>query len=181
MPLRFGLFDINKSASPMQNFLQIINFYQNLKLSLIHILRKYDGYIIIFNHHIYMYKYIKLYLLSLTALILRNLDALTTEDEVMATLSTTIPNLVKSVSAVCIGRDPLTSTSRGLCYLGTESTIDALAIHGALNNLKTPLTIDGKTGKRTFYKYYTFPHNIIRNMNLEIILYFLFVFLFMYQ
>lgn len=67
----------------------------------------------------------------------------------MATLSMVIPNLVKSVSAVCIGRDPLTSTSRGLCYLGTESTIDALAIHGALNNLKAPLTIDGKTGKQT--------------------------------
>lgn len=78
---------------------------------------------------------------------LRNLDALTTEDEVMATISTVIPELVKSISAVCISRDPLTSTSRGLCYLGTESTIDALAIHGALTNLKSPLTIDGKTGE----------------------------------
>lgn len=86
---------------------------------------------------------------------LRNLDALTTEDEVMATLSTVVPNLVKSISAVCIGRDPLTSTSRGLCYLGTESTIDALAIHGALNCLQTPFTIDDKTGKY----YYSFFFN----------------------
>lgn len=78
---------------------------------------------------------------------MRNLDALTTEDSVMSALSTAIPDLVKSISAVCIGRDPLTSTSRGLCYLGTESTIDALAIFGSLNNLKTPLNIDGKTGK----------------------------------
>lgn len=77
---------------------------------------------------------------------LRNLDALTTEDTVMSVLNTAIPDLVKKISAVSIGRDPLTSTSRGICYLGTESTLDALAIHGALSNLLTPLNIDGKTG-----------------------------------
>lgn len=77
---------------------------------------------------------------------MRNLDALTTEDSVMAVLNNIIPDLVKSISAVCIGRDPLTSTSRGICYLGTESTIDALAIYGALNSSKAPLVIDGKTG-----------------------------------
>lgn len=80
------------------------------------------------------------------AIMLRNLDALTTEDTVMSVLNTTIPDLVKKISAVSIGRDPLTSTSRGICYLGTESTVDALAIHGALSNLLTPLSIDGKTG-----------------------------------
>nr|CAH7735284.1 unnamed protein product [Callosobruchus chinensis] len=84
---------------------------------------------------------------------MRNLDALTTEDSVLAVLNTVIPDLVKSISAVRIGRDPLTSTSRGLCYLGTESTIDALAIFGALNNLETPLAIDGKTGDISYCKY----------------------------
>nr|XP_023020760.1 RNA-binding protein 5 [Leptinotarsa decemlineata] len=86
-------------------------------------------------------------------IMMRNLDALTTEDSVMAVLSTAIPNLVKSISAVCIGRDPLTSTSRGLCYLGTDSTIDALAIYGALTASKTPLTIDGKTVILSYCKY----------------------------
>ncbi|XP_057655336.1 RNA-binding protein 5-like isoform X1 [Diorhabda carinulata] len=86
-------------------------------------------------------------------IMMRNLDALTTEDSVMSVLSTAIPDLVKSISAVCIGRDPLTSTSRGLCYLGTDSTIDALAIFGALNNLKTPLTIDGKSVIISYCKY----------------------------
>ncbi|CAH1103412.1 unnamed protein product [Psylliodes chrysocephalus] len=86
-------------------------------------------------------------------IMMRNLDALTTEDSVMSALSTAIPDLVKSISAVCIGRDPLTSTSRGLCYLGTESTIDALAIFGSLNNLKTPLNIDGKTVILSYCKY----------------------------
>ncbi|KAJ8980570.1 hypothetical protein NQ317_018697 [Molorchus minor] len=86
-------------------------------------------------------------------IMMRNLDALTTEDSVMAVLNTVIPDLVKSVSAVCIGRDPLTSTSRGICYLGTESTIDALAIFGALNTTKSPLTIDGKTVIISYCKY----------------------------
>nr|CAH7735283.1 unnamed protein product [Callosobruchus chinensis] len=86
-------------------------------------------------------------------IMMRNLDALTTEDSVLAVLNTVIPDLVKSISAVRIGRDPLTSTSRGLCYLGTESTIDALAIFGALNNLETPLAIDGKTGDISYCKY----------------------------
>lgn len=86
-------------------------------------------------------------------ILLRNLDALTTEDSVMSVLNSVIPELVKSISAVCIGRDPLTSTSRGICYLGTESTIDALAIYGALNGPKSPLIIDGKTVILSYCKY----------------------------
>lgn len=84
---------------------------------------------------------------------LRNLDALTTEDSVMSVLNSVIPDLVKTISAVCIGRDPLTSTSRGICYLGTESTVDALALYGALSNLLTPLSIDGKTVILSYCKY----------------------------
>ncbi|KAG5881075.1 hypothetical protein JTB14_020405 [Gonioctena quinquepunctata] len=86
-------------------------------------------------------------------IMMRNLDALTAEDSVMTVLNTVIPDLVKSISAVCIGRDPQTSTSRGLCYLGTESTIDSLAIYGALNALKTPLSIDGKSVILSYCKY----------------------------
>ncbi|XP_031336964.1 RNA-binding protein 5-B isoform X1 [Photinus pyralis] len=86
-------------------------------------------------------------------IMLRNLDALTTEDSVMQVLTCTIPEMVKHVSGVCIGRDPLTSTSRGICYLGTESTVDALALYGALTNLNPPLTIDGKTVIMSYCKY----------------------------
>lgn len=78
---------------------------------------------------------------------LRNLDALTTEETVMAVLNNVIPEMVKKISAVAIGRDPLTSTSRGICYLGAETIVDAGALHNALTNL-SPLNIDGKTGKR---------------------------------
>ncbi|CAH1955647.1 unnamed protein product [Acanthoscelides obtectus] len=87
-------------------------------------------------------------------IMLRNLDALTTEDSVMAALNTAIPEWVKSISAVCVGRDPLTSTSRGLCYIGTECTIDALGIFGALSSLKSALAIDGKTVTMSYCKYY---------------------------
>lgn len=80
-------------------------------------------------------------------IMLRNLDALTTEDSVMSVLKVVIPDLISTISGVCIGRDPLTSTSRGICYLALESTVDALALYGALTSLETPLAIDGKTGK----------------------------------
>lgn len=81
---------------------------------------------------------------------LRNLDALTTEDSVMSVLKNVVPDLVNSIAAVAIGRDPLTSTSRGICYLGLESTIDSLTLYGALSNLSIPLVIDGKSGKFSF-------------------------------
>lgn len=90
--------------------------------------------------------------LTITAIMLRNLDALTTEDSVMQVLTAGLNDVVKTVSGVCIGRDPLTSTSRGICYLGTESTVDALALYGALTNLNPPLTIDGKTGTLSITK-----------------------------
>lgn len=86
-------------------------------------------------------------------IMLRNLDALTTEDTIMSVLSNVIEEHVKKISAVAIGRDPLTSTSRGICYLGTESTVDALSIFGALNNLSPPLSIDGKTVILSYCKY----------------------------
>ncbi|XP_072387943.1 RNA-binding protein 5-like [Diabrotica undecimpunctata] len=86
-------------------------------------------------------------------IMLRNLDALTTEESVMAELKQIIPELVETISVVCIGRDPLTSTSRGLCYLETRSTVDSLAIFAGLSNHKTPLTIDGKSVIVSYCKY----------------------------
>lgn len=84
---------------------------------------------------------------------LRNLDALTTEDTVMNVLNTVIPDTVKIISAVSIGRDPLTSTSRGICYLGTESIVDAVTLYQSLTSLSPPLTIDGKTIILSYCKY----------------------------
>lgn len=86
-------------------------------------------------------------------IMMRNLDALTTEDSVMAELNIAAPELVKSISAICIGRDPLTSTSRGICYLGTESTMDALSIFGTLSSMKNSLTVDGKPVILSYCKY----------------------------
>lgn len=86
-------------------------------------------------------------------IMLRNLDALTTEDTIMSLLTHVMPDLVRTISCVTIGRDPLTSTSRGICYLGTESTVDALAVYGALHSLQPPLAIDGKTVILSYCKY----------------------------
>lgn len=87
-------------------------------------------------------------------IMLRNLDALTTENTVMAVLTIVIPELVKTISAVCIGRDEFTATSTRICYLGTENLLDALAVYGALSNLPTPLSIDGETILLSYCKYY---------------------------
>src|SRR5699024_129214 len=78
---------------------------------------------------------------------------------VMSVLNTIIPDLIKLISAVCIGRDPLTCTSCGICYLGTESTIDASAIYGALTNSTSPLVIDGKKVILSYSKYSMGDHN----------------------
>lgn len=88
-------------------------------------------------------------------IMLRNLDALTTEDSVLTALKNVVPDMsmIHSISAVTIGRDPLTSTSRGICYLGLDSTIDSLTLYNALNSLTGPLMIDGKSAILSFCKY----------------------------
>lgn len=86
-------------------------------------------------------------------IMLRNLDALTTEDSVIQILSKVIPEQAKKISGVCIGRDPLTSTSRGICYLGTDSTLDALTLYQELTSLEPPLNIDEKVVTVSYCKY----------------------------
>lgn len=84
---------------------------------------------------------------------LRNLDALTTEMCVMSVLNSVIPDLVKTVCAVSIGRDEITSTSRGICYLGLESTADAAAMVDGVSKLSTSLAIDGRPVCLKYCKY----------------------------
>ncbi|XP_044730433.1 RNA-binding protein 5 [Chrysoperla carnea] len=86
-------------------------------------------------------------------IMLRNLDALTTEDSVMTVLKQVAGHMVKFVNGVQIGRDPLTQTSRGICYLDMETTIEALSLFGTLTALAPPLTIDGKLVSISYCKY----------------------------
>lgn len=75
---------------------------------------------------------------------LRNLDVLTNEEGVLTALSEKIPTLVSKISKILICRDPLTSTSRGICYLSFDNLVDSMNTHNALKSLEPPLQIDNR-------------------------------------
>lgn len=81
------------------------------------------------------------------AVLLRGLDALTTEDAVLKTLHvlTKLP-----IKALRIGRDSLTNTSRGICYVEMNSVVDAMFLHNQL--LGEPPTIDDKIVSISYYR-----------------------------
>ncbi|KAF5273518.1 hypothetical protein FQR65_LT17159 [Abscondita terminalis] len=71
----------------------------------------------------------------------------------MQVLTSVISENVKKISDVCIARDHLDSTSGGICYVESETIIDALALYVALISLYPPLNIDGKTVIISYSKY----------------------------
>lgn len=73
---------------------------------------------------------------------LRNLDVLTNEEGVLTAMQGLIPTLVSKISKILICRDPLTSTSRGICYLFFENLVDSMNTHNALKSIEPPLNID---------------------------------------
>jgi RNA-binding protein 5/10 len=83
---------------------------------------------------------------------LRNLDALTTEEKVLTELQDKIPDLVAKISKILICRDPLTQLSRGICYLNFENLVDSMNTFQALEKLET-LEIDSREGS-FFQKFY---------------------------
>lgn len=80
------------------------------------------------------------------AVLLRNLDTLTTEDSVLGILQT-IPGVATlPIKSVRIGRDPLNNISRGICYLDMNNNSDAMRLFSGLSSLQG-LYIDGREGK----------------------------------
>jgi len=81
------------------------------------------------------------------SVLLSGLDALTTEDSVLTILGplTNIP-----LKSVRIGRDPLTNTSRGVCYVEMNSVVDSMFLHNQL--LANPPLIDGKRVEVGYHK-----------------------------
>ena len=73
------------------------------------------------------------------AVFLRGLDALSTEDSVLNCLMLLTQLPIKSIR---IGRDTLTQTSRGVCYVEMNSVVDAMFLHNQL--LGEPPTVDDK-------------------------------------
>ncbi|XP_031618971.1 RNA-binding protein 5-like [Contarinia nasturtii] len=77
-------------------------------------------------------------------IMLRNLDVLTNEEGVLTSMQDVIPTLVSKISKILICRDPLTSTSRGICYLFFDNLVDSMNTHNALKSLEPPLNIDNR-------------------------------------
>lgn len=49
---------------------------------------------------------------------------------------------VAKISKILVCRDPLTNTSRGICYLLFDTLVDSMNVHNGLKALDPPLTID---------------------------------------
>nr|CAD7264757.1 unnamed protein product [Timema shepardi] len=76
------------------------------------------------------------------SILLRNLDVLTTEETVLLTMKSLPALTMTHVKSIRIGRDPLTNTSLGLCYIEMKSLIHATHFHHVLTAHR--LEIDGK-------------------------------------
>ncbi|XP_055855180.1 RNA-binding protein 5-A-like isoform X1 [Episyrphus balteatus] len=77
-------------------------------------------------------------------IMLRNLDVLTNEEGVLTKMQEVVPTLVSKISKILVCRDPLTQTSRGICYLNFDNLVDSMNTHNALNSLEPPLQIDSR-------------------------------------
>lgn len=79
--------------------------------------------------------------------LLRGLDVLTTEDSVLQAMKNLSSMPIRSIR---IGRDSLTNTSRGVCYLEMANVVDAMYLHTALT--KQGLIVDGRKVEITYCK-----------------------------
>ncbi|XP_015510651.1 RNA-binding protein 5 [Neodiprion pinetum] len=79
--------------------------------------------------------------------LLRGLDVLTTEDSVLQAMKNLSSLPIRSIR---IGRDTLTNTSRGVCYLEMANVVDAMYLHTALS--KQGLMVDGRKVEITYCK-----------------------------
>lgn len=75
---------------------------------------------------------------------LRNLDILTNEEGVLTAIQNLIPDFVSKISKILICRDPLTSTSRGICYLSFDNLVDSMNTYNSLKALEPKLKIDNR-------------------------------------
>jgi RNA-binding protein 5/10 len=78
----------------------------------------------------------------IAAVLLRGLDVLSTEDSVLQAIKSISSVPIRSIR---IGQDPLTNTSRGVCYLEMNHVMDAVYMHNAL--VANSPVVDGKKGK----------------------------------
>uniref|UniRef100_T1JJZ8 RanBP2-type domain-containing protein n=1 Tax=Strigamia maritima TaxID=126957 RepID=T1JJZ8_STRMM len=84
---------------------------------------------------------------TITTLLFRNLDILTTEEKILAALQglTSLP-----IKNIRVAKDTLTNTSRGFCYVELNSTNEAVQLHDQLSGLTNLLFVDGKQSELLF-------------------------------
>jgi len=82
-----------------------------------------------------------------STVLLRGLDALSTEDAVLNFMMQVTDLPLKSVK---IGKDSLTNTSRGVCYIEMNSVVDAMFLHNQL--MGEPPCIDEKLVSVSYYR-----------------------------
>lgn len=73
-------------------------------------------------------------------LLFRGLDILSTEEGVLQSIEPLSNDL--PIRSVRIGRDPLTNTSRGVCYVELNSVLDSMQLYNKL--AADPPIIDNK-------------------------------------
>ncbi|XP_069692847.1 RNA-binding protein 5-like isoform X2 [Periplaneta americana] len=89
--------------------------------------------------------------------LLRGLDVLSTEDSVLQAIKSISSVPIRSIR---IGQDPLTNTSRGVCYLEMNHVMDAVYMHNALV-ANTPIV----DGKKVLVSYRKALQNLHGNIN----------------
>ncbi|KAJ6648831.1 RNA-binding protein 5 [Pseudolycoriella hygida] len=77
-------------------------------------------------------------------IMLRNLDVLTNEEGVLTVMQEVVPSLVSKISKILICKDPLTCTSRGICYLSFDNLVDSMNLHNALKAIEPALKIENR-------------------------------------
>lgn len=88
-----------------------------------------------------------------STVLLRGLDALSTEDSVMGymkQLANTLASANAPIKNIRIGKDSLTNTSRGVCYVEMNSVDDAMFLHNQL--LGEPPVIDDKLVSVSYFR-----------------------------
>lgn len=97
---------------------------------------------------------------ALAEILLRNLDVLTNEEGVLTLMQEVVPELVGKISKILICRDPLTSTSRGICYLTFDNLVDSMNTFNALKAIDPALTIGNREGKAGADQYFNFGEHV---------------------
>lgn len=70
---------------------------------------------------------------------------LTNEEGVLTAMQQLLDlDQVAKISKILVCRDPLTNTSRGICYLFFDNLVDSMNVHNSLKELQPPLQLDGR-------------------------------------